>query len=191
MSEVVVTSLLGLATLVISLLFNGVIVVVLKFYLDGQMERQRLRLGAEAFEHETRFAKLHEKRADVVERTYSLLVRTHRDFQAMTSPREFAGGPAKEEMMKIAVKSANSFQEYFQEHRIFLEADLCTRLDSFNNKLSEAYGALLRSQDPKRAALDRAQGEDRWLKARKVVQEEMPELLQAIERSFRELLGVA
>ena len=191
MSDVVVTSLFSLATLVISLLFNGVIVVVLKFYLDGQMERQRLRLGAEAFEHETRFAKLHEKRADVVERTYSLLVRTHRDFQAMTSPYEFASGPTKEEMMKIAVQSANSFQEYFEEHRIFLEANLCIRLDSFNNKLSQAYGAFRRSQDPKRAALDWAQGEDKWLKAREVVEEEMPGLRGQIERSFRKLLGVA
>lgn len=62
MSDVVITSLFSLATLLISLLFNGVIVVILKFYLDAQMEQQRVRLRGQAFEHETRFAKLHEKR---------------------------------------------------------------------------------------------------------------------------------
>jgi len=162
-----------------------------KLYLDAQMERQRARLQAEAFERETRFAKLHEKRAEVVAEVYSRLVRTHSHFKSMTSPFEFAGGPSKQEIMKIAVESANSFATYFQEHRIFLEAELYAALDGFDRKLSEAFGSFHRSQDSERAAFYAAKGLDEWDKARKVVTDEIPELEKAIEQSFRKLLGVS
>lgn len=109
----------------------------------------------------------------------------------MTSPFEFAGGPSKDDITRTAIESANSFARYFQEHRIFLEADLCARLDSFNRKLSKAIGAFTRSQDPQADAFQPGKGLDKWVEARKVVTDEIPELGQAIEQSFRKLLGVS
>lgn len=185
------TILQVLLQVVVGSVMATVVGVILRFYLDSKTERLRADLESAAFERQIRYSKLHEKRAEVVEEVYSRLARTHRDFESMASPLEFAGAPSKEQKMKLAAESANSFQMYFEEHRIFLEAHLCADLHGFSRKLSEAFAAFRRSQDSQADAFYRAQGVDKWDEAWKVVTDEISRLRDAIEDSFRGLLGVS
>ena len=106
---------------------------------DREIERLRADLRIESFEHETRFAKLHEKRAEVIAELYRMLVAADRAMIALLSPMQFAQGPSEMERQAEAGKCCDGFNRFFLENQIYLDENLCTKLEDFNKKLWEAW----------------------------------------------------
>lgn len=145
---------------------------------DLELERLKVQLQSAAFEHETRFSRLHERRFRVLEQVYRRLSEAHRTFASMTSPIEFAGEPSKPEKQKVAYEAANNFIAYFHRNKILLPADLCLELERFERTL-------------RAVSIDfemREHGVQYWSKANKAMQDEVPPILNLIEAKARALI---
>ena len=94
-----------------------------------------------AVEHQIRFSKLHEKRAEVIAELYGLLVKLHRATSSFVHPIEFKGEPTKREKYEIAWKTMGEFNQFLDEHRIYLPESICKQLEKFEMDVrSQAIG---------------------------------------------------
>lgn len=104
---------------------------------DAELERLRTQLQTAAFEHQTRFSRLHERRVEELGKVYSSLVAAHRAFVSWTNPLQLSGEPSMEEKADSAAKLGNKFIEALEEGRIWLPSALCDELDQFARDLRD------------------------------------------------------
>lgn len=152
------------------------------------IERYRAKLKTEGYEHEIRFARLHERRVEVVAELYRKLVESERAFAAWVSPLQEAGEPSKGEKGRVAAEAGNAFRSLFLENRIWLDEELCAQIADFDRHLFETSVRFTTysPDDP----LSRTEYLEAWKKAWDRVREDVPPLRELIERRFREMLGV-
>lgn len=93
-------------------------------------ERLKSSLQLAAHEHQIRFTRLHEKRAEVTSKLYELL-RVHMWSSGnATSIVRFSGGTTQEQDMIEAEKQRVEVYRYFMTNRIYLPADACASIDA-------------------------------------------------------------
>ena len=156
-----------------------------------EIEQFKSALELTAFEHQTRFIKLHEKRADIIGEMYGKIVDLYetasifvRSFQSVNTTR-------KQEFRKELWHSADEFKSYFNKHRIYFNEDVCKVIESLNDKLSEACSALaFISQEGAAVEISNENLFKLWDKGMTVLEKDAPNIKNALESEFRELLGV-
>ena len=146
---------------------------------DMEVERLRNQLQVAAFEHQTRFARLHERRFRVLQQTYVRLVIAQRAFASWTAIFQMGGEPQMDEKAKLATEAGNRLIDYFEINRIWLPGDLCDEIAKFTQVLREvALDFSMRD----------AVGRDTWKKVSKVMSEDLPTLRRSIEMRCRLLI---
>ncbi|MDA1062205.1 MAG: hypothetical protein O2895_04770 [Chloroflexi bacterium] len=145
---------------------------------DMELERLRVQLGMAAFEHQTRFARLHERRFDVLNETYVRLVAAHRAFHSLTAPLQLAGEPPEEVKAKEAADAGNEFIKYFEENRIWLPGEICDDIDGFARMLRNVGVDFSMRKDLPEA----------WRQIRKAMTDDVPRLKRSIEERARTLI---
>ena len=144
-----------------------------------EVETEFLRISNE---HQIRFSKLHEKRAEVISELYSRLYDYH--WAVCAFLRDFHGTePSEQDSKKIDDKSYK-FSDYFHKHRIFFNEDLCSKIDKIIPILYSAYVPIER-RDSKDNHL-----EEDWSKCAEIVQRQYPKIKESLESDFRKILGV-
>lgn len=154
-----------------------------------EIEQLRSDLRTQAFEHETRFAKAHDRRAKVIAELYRLLYHAKVDFKSLTAIIEFAGEDPKDVKRQRAIDSFNGFSTFFHENRLYLEEGICEDVEKIVDKLKDVYGlwqAEMRSQQSTNAKRER----DYWHEADQVMDHYVPPIFSKIESSFRHILGI-
>ena len=154
---------------------------------DATLERLRADLSIAAAEHEIRFAKLHEKRGEVIAETYALLTDLHRKIGNYVKIFEPAGDAPKEQRRQEVEDAHRAFIEYYPKKRIFLPEAAVEKIDSINEQSVSAfydffYGVEM--QHPHEGT-----STEKWMEIFKKVRDEMPVALKELERDFRGLLG--
>ncbi len=145
-------------------------------------------------EHEIRFAKLHEKRAEVVAELYRCLV------QAQTSLHSLSYvvgsdilSKSERENGETAKESVDAFWRYFDEHRIYLTESLCDKIKEFHRQSLRTYIELCCADISRELASDDETYRDELAQelenASKILVQEIPPIREAIEVEFRTLLG--
>jgi hypothetical protein len=114
-----------------------------------EIERLRTELKRIAFEHETRYARLHERRAEVLEELFKRLVRAYDAFASRFRPGQFPGEPSIEEKTKRASGLADEFIQYFIENRLFIDQPLAERIITVNNNFQSVWLTLEPVWEPK------------------------------------------
>jgi hypothetical protein len=94
-------------------------------------ERLKHELQLVAHEHQVRFSKLHERRAEVIASLYALLVEAQWAGQSFVAVFEYAGEPPKEQKYATAMNKFAEFFRAFDKSRIYLPELVCTQLDEF------------------------------------------------------------
>lgn len=165
----------------------GVIAAGYTAFRVRAIEAYKAQLRREGFEHETRFARLHEKRLEVVAKLYALLVRAERAMTEFVNPLELAGGRTKDDLAVDAEQSMNSFRHFFQEHRIYMEPDLVKDIQGI---LDVLWGAGMKFSIYRRRNDESDRYFERWGEAWDQVSKSVPVLRESIEERFRHLLGI-
>lgn len=101
----------------------------LKAKADAEIERLRHSLQMSALEHQVRFSKLHERRAEVVAELYKLLLEAHSagwNF-ILNNPRS----PNEEDRAREKFRELCNFIDI---NRIYLPTPICDLLDKFKGK---------------------------------------------------------
>lgn len=154
------------------------------------IEKLKSRLNLVALEHSVKFSRLDSKRADTVEKIYSLLVRFHRSTHIFVSVAGY-GNQSKEEELNVAKESLSDLMRYFLDHQIYLPQDLCDQIQllisSISRKASE-FGLFVEvgeeALSPKaRVAMDR-----KWNEVSEYFDREVPVLKKNLESELRRIL---
>lgn len=155
-------------------------------------ERLKHELQLTALEHQVRFSKLHERRAEVVADLYGLLVEAQWASQSFVSVAEWAGEPSKQEKYVSAMNKAAEFFRYFDKNRIYLPESLCKQLEEFirnmRNRVIE-FGVFISKDDAYMPEHMLKQKLDVWIKASEYFDKEVPVARVALESELRNILG--
>ncbi len=158
--------------------------------LDKDLEKFKGQLQLAATEHEIRFSRLHEKRAEVIAELYKLLVKATWEAESFTSPMEWVGEPDKKEKYISATNAIAEYFRFFDQHRIYISPNLCAQLEDFAMKLRAPviqFGVWVRHEHLTDKAAE--QKNNAWDSAWASVKNDVPQLRVAIEAEFRMLLG--
>lgn len=197
---------MDLATILLALITNAVLLAVLGFIArsiisqalsrdieryktrlqathDVELERLRNDLRLKEIEYETKFSKLHEKRANVISELYKKLVEAERSLSTYAWPGPHLGGFSNKENFNRAWKDSSEFSNYFNENRIYLNRTLCSKLDRLDTGLSGVIGSVVGAEHSDQEI------HDAWLDGWNKISKEIPLLKSDIENDFRILLG--
>ena len=153
----------------------------------GEITRKVQEVEAEfikmSTEHQVRFSKLHEKRAEIISELYSRLY----DFQWAVSAflRNFHKKNHEGQNANELDNELYNFTDFFNKHRIYFTDDICLKIDELVETLLESYVPLEgRTPDDNNVKRD-------WDMCAKVIQKKYPAIKESLENDFRKILGVA
>ncbi len=156
---------------------------------DTELERLRADLRISSFESETRFARLHEKRAEVIAELYKKLVAAENTVQALIRRVGGAGlGFRSEvEVFDEAVVATANFFVYYDENKIYFDETLCSKLQEFHEHLQSIWLKYVMHKiervPPEKVRRDFAR---EW----EPLIGQIPHVRVEIMKAFRELLGL-
>jgi len=157
------------------------------WFLNSKIEKLRNDLRTSAYEHEVRFAKLHEKRTEVIAELNAKLAKALGDLVSFLSPCEFSGEPSKEEKASFLQKSANEFKMYFNQNRIYFDDILCDDIDNFIRSLEKSgrdFALSLPNSPLGKTEMALKLQDTAW----EILEKETMRLRKNIEERFRKLL---
>lgn len=181
----------------------------LKVDADAEMERIKHELSLGTIEHQVKFAKLYERRGEVIGKIYSLLVKTDRAVQMFRTTLSHEIVKTSEEDKKKIVQrvqeASSELYKYFDENRIYLPDCVCPALEKLSkNVYSQAARPIIPSQPLFSIAEGLSweeqvqKGED-WKQKHKNEHEEyweffqleVPRLRRILEQELKALMGVS
>ena len=114
-----------------------------KYRLQLESENQRAaqafghELSLAAKEHDIRFGKLHERRAETIAMLYELLTTTSEKGSVYSSPHGYSSDPPKSEQYNDFANSYNQAAKYFYRNKLFLPAETCVRVEALFQGIKE------------------------------------------------------
>jgi hypothetical protein len=164
----------------------------LKAKADATVEKLKSELQLRTIEHQVRFAKLHEKRAEVIAELYRRLRTALWDAESFLSPMQWTGEPELKEKHTTAINSLVDAYRYFGEHRIYLPHDLCVSLEQLiRDARAEVIrlGAWVRYDEHSLPDHAQKQKHETWIAAWDAITKDIPKATHGLEEEFRDLLG--
>lgn len=163
----------------------------LKAKYDLAAEQLKSELQRSASEHQIRFARLHEKRAETIAEAYALLAEILWNLESYVKPMQLVGEPSMEEKKHATLKSIVDFYRFFEKNRIYLPAAACDALSAFIGQIKQLFFEFsVYAFQPLGSGADRDKHKfDMQLKAWELTQGNIPEALRALEDDLRVLLG--
>lgn len=152
--------------------------------LSRDLEKFKTALRTAAFEQETRFARLHERRAEVIAELYKRLVWAHSSLGEMVSILQSGGEEERKKGVEKAGEHTSYFLVYFHENDIYFDQSLCTAIENLEGKFRSTWFDFTVFPDRKPAS-----GKE-WHAIWKNFTQEVPPLKREIQKRFRKLLGV-
>ncbi len=162
----------------------------LKIQLNAQnsieLEKMKSKLYESSIEHQIKFSKLHDIRAEVIAETYSLLYNLYHAIANYTTKMEFGQTESRERRWELANEAYNTFYKYYQKKVIYLPKETVLNIRIFDTKLEESLrdfrGIVEGNEDDEEAMTT-------WQDIYKNTNGEIKNTLSQLEDEFRTLLG--
>jgi hypothetical protein len=157
-------------------------------------DRLKNKLQMASLEHQVRFSKLHERRAEVITTLYGLLVEAQWAGQSLVAIAEFSGEPSKQEKYVTAMNKSAEFFREFDKNRIFLPEQACQQIEEFLRGMRTRvirFAVYSQTNDyaPEHVIKEKYEN---WVKASEYFDSEVPIARRALETELRNMLaGVA
>lgn len=153
-------------------------------------ERLRSSLQLAAHEHQVRFTRLHEKRAEVISKLYELLREHMWSSGKATSIVRISGGTTPEQDIIEADKQRVEVYRYFMTNRIYLPVDACASIDALLEQVRHILVKYNTYQDVNQYAPAHVLREKHqvMMEAHKYFQEHVHKPLADLENAFRAIL---
>jgi len=165
-----------------------------KSQLESQTQQEiesfKNELRRSAFEHETRFKRLDERRAEVVAEIYRQLSVVVREADScLRFPMPQFAEVVHDENFKKAHNALIEFHDYYDAHRIYLESNIVAKLDELCNTTWACvarYDLTRALSDPKdyKSIVESVEAET------KNSLSTVPDIRRELEREFKRILGV-
>jgi hypothetical protein len=157
--------------------------------LTRDTEEFKAQLQKIAVEHQVRFSKLHEKRAEVIADLYERLVKDQWAARLFVLNSEYSD-PNQEKLFRTMQQELGDLNLFFDTHRIYLPDSVCTSLDEFLYEVQEKVltAGLFGPIQPTDEAASR-QKRETFKKAYEDFRTGIPAARAALEKEFRTILG--
>jgi len=154
-------------------------------------ERLKHELQMASLEHQVRFSKLHERRAEVIASLYGLLVEVQWAGQSLVAMAEFGGEPPKAEKYVTAMNKSAEFFREFDKNRIFLPESVCQQIEEFVRGMRTrviSFGVYSQTDAyaPEHVVKEKL---DVWVKSSEYFDKEVPAARRALEAELRNMLA--
>jgi len=160
----------------------------LKAESDVEIERLKCQLSISANEHQIRFASLHERQAEVIAETYSLLKRLFICLKNYTQPFRDEGDELRDDDRKKASEALDLFASYYSKRLIFLPKGVACKLESIDKELTSVFTEFRYGVDQVQAAGGSAY--PKWVEIiEKLYSKDITDTLTDLENEFRNLIG--
>jgi hypothetical protein len=159
----------------------------LKAESDVEIERLKCQLSISANEHQIRFASLHERQAEVIAETYSLLKQL---FTCLENYTEFFRDESDASLdvdRKQASDALDLFRSYYSKRLIFLPKGVAFKLESIDKQLNSVFTEFRFGVDQVQAAGGSA--DSKWLDIVEILCTNITDALTDLEAEFRNLIG--
>jgi len=164
--------------------------------LESENERAAQSFGHKlalvAREHDIRFGKLHERRAETIAKLYELLIDTYESGAAYSSPVGHSGELPKSEQFSEFANFYNQAARYLHRNKLFLPAETCQMVDELFRGLREQPSRLnmyMNMADQHPGTSMELKRLDAWDAAWKYFNEDFKPAIAALENDLRVLLG--
>ena len=164
----------------------------LKAESDVEIERLRSQLSMATMEHQVKYSKLHEQRAEVIATLYQLLVQAYWDGSSFVSLTEWNGEPNKEEKYRLAMNSFAELYRFFDKNRIYLPAQLCDGLDEFVREMRKiviGFGVYVDKAEERLPDHMLEKKHQVWTSSWEYFEKQVPVARETLESELRQLLG--
>lgn len=145
---------------------------------DTEIERVRAFL--------TRTARVHERQVDTLTKLYRHFFEAQAYLQRMAATGRFEGEVSVDEYRRLCADAIASARDALSDGRLLIPPDLTQQCDRFFNSLFEGQTHLAFAQHP--MIVDGLQRAEFWDKAKKTAYEEVPSILQQIEKAARKVI---
>lgn len=162
----------------------------LKAKSDAAIEHLKNELQFRTIEHQVRFSRLHEKRADVIANLYELLADALREAELFLSPTSAAKQPDENTQLFPAEEKLLQLYRYFDNHKIYLPSLLCDSLKQLIEEVKTHVTTYAVHLDPIDGSTGQENREARRT-ALKAIQGHVVAARISLENEFRSLLGAA
>ncbi|MEN6355895.1 MAG: hypothetical protein ABFD83_02290 [Armatimonadota bacterium] len=109
---------------------------------QAEIERLKNDLRLKSFEHETKYAKLHEKHAFIIDELYKRLLCLEK------ATDKWSSDIYNEELLTVFENSLDSYSDFINENRIYLDSNSCALLDKFTNYNVVVFFCKMRQELP-------------------------------------------
>lgn len=157
----------------------------LKSQSDVELEKLKASLSIAAAERSTTFQRLHERRVEVIEKTYAGLRNLHSCVTEYVAIVEFGGTPTREERRKKTADAFYHFNPYFTQHQIFLPKRVADLIQQANNELLQMTNRFTFMVDMAK----NTPNVDEWMKITDRLDKEFKAALVGLENELRQALG--
>ena len=167
--------------------------IELKAKFDGEMQRLKSELELKSIEHQVRFSRLHEKRADCIAKLYSLLVESLWEAESFLTLVEWNGEPSKKEKHITAMNQLVKTFRYFDKHRIYFNDDMCQSMESMlreTRRLMIEFGIWVQYDPATLTERSAKEKHETWVKNYETFKNEIPKEMRKLENEFRTILGI-
>lgn len=164
----------------------------LKAASDAEIEHLKNQLQLRSIEHQVRFSRLHERRAETIAKLYELLVEALWAAESFLSPAEWVGEPSKREKHVTAMNKLVDTFRYFDQHKIYFDEELCESLEKLlreTRRLVIEFGVWVGFDEHSLTDQSAKQKQEAWLANWQAIQKDIPEARRQLEHKFREILG--
>jgi hypothetical protein len=186
-------------SLVSSGVVGGLVVWIVKKLVDDALKNQRVELkatldrqkavfdaaiGKQAFEHQTVYPRLHQKTMDVITESYERLSKFVSAVVAYTELIRLNGDKPYDEKLKVVAETFLPFKQYFEANKIFIPDQAAKEIAADFQKMvgkANVWQFMVHMQDDRNVD---------WQQMHKMVSEEMPPIIENLERVYRSLVKI-
>ena len=156
----------------------------LRAHGDVEIERLKSQLSMAAAERQFQFAKLHERRGEVIAATYAALADLLVALGEYVKMFEPAGGTSREERRKAVGEAGVKFGDLFRTTKIFLPKATASQVQKIYREIRDAHIDFM-------FAVEAGQKNDvkTWLEVHKRVEQLGKVAMEELEDDLRRLLG--
>jgi len=205
----------GVGTGILAILVNSLVVNSLnrdleayksKLNADLEAHKSTMAKDVEAFksnlqlatiEHQVRFSKLHDKRAQVIQDLYGKLVALDSVIHSVLKRFQRVGEATPEEKIREYGRLHSELNEFFLPNRIFFGSETCRVIDALLFLSRDTYFDIttypVDPESPEYKCGQRDLLDERheyWEKAREAFDTDIKNLKEQLETQFRAMLGV-
>ena len=101
-------------------------------FINKDFEAYKIKIQEVSEIEKVKYTILQERRAQIIEKFYSLLAKFENSVKDLIAPFQSVGTPAEKEKMSIAQVNGNNFINFYLQRKYYFVAETCTIIDELN-----------------------------------------------------------